>query len=164
MSNYQGPHEEMHMQKQLKKDESVKLDVESKEINISPRTPQNEKGDRERFIATKEIKIEINQGSNQQDKKIGSEVPKDDEMQIGKMPRETNSLHQKRILVQLTWNDIVVVPKDQIEKQCCGNQPNYTDAEVKKILNHVSGTVKPNQFLAIIGASGIYLYIKNLIM
>jgi hypothetical protein len=52
------------------------------------------------------------------------------------------STGEKRIRVQLTWENIVVKPKVQLG-----------DKE-KLILDHVSGTVRPEQFLAIIGASG----------
>ena len=52
------------------------------------------------------------------------------------------STGEKRIRVQLTWENIVVKPRERkSEKE-------------KLILDHVCGTVRPEQFLAIIGASG----------
>ncbi len=62
---------------------------------------------------------------------------------------EYDSVGQKRIRVQLSWENITVVPKDQIKK----GKP--IDAkEPRKILNEVSGSVRPMESLAIIGASG----------
>jgi ABC-type glutathione transport system ATPase component len=52
------------------------------------------------------------------------------------------STGEKRIRVQLTWENITVKPKAR------------TSDKEKLILDRVSGTVRPEQFLAIIGASG----------
>ncbi len=73
-------------------------------------------------------------------------------------PRMT-STGQIQMQVQLTWKDLVVVPKDQIhlsadKSKNDGNAPGVVAVKQKLILNHVSGTVMPQQFLAIIGASG----------
>ena len=122
-----------------------------------------------------------------------------------------NSTGQVQIQVQLTWKDVVVVPKDQLhlppginyatcedqigesaegkdgeakgkeaktegktggtkegktegtkegkteetkEGKTEGKTEGKKEQKQKVILNHVSGTVKPQQFLAIIGASG----------
>lgn len=61
--------------------------------------------------------------------------------------QETSSIIHQNIRVQLKWENITVIPKDQAK-----------DASVtpKKILDNVCGTVMPRQFLAIIGASGKY--------
>lgn len=58
---------------------------------------------------------------------------------------EMNSLGQRSIRVQLRWDNINVIPKDQAKN---------SSVVPKKILDNVCGTVMPKQFLAIIGASG----------
>lgn len=54
-----------------------------------------------------------------------------------------------KVPVQISWKDIRIttVPK----AGCCGRK---TDVEPKTILDGVSGSVLPGQFLSIIGASG----------
>ena len=66
-------------------------------------------------------------------------------MKLSTVP-ELSSMSGSSIRVQLKWENITVVPKDQ---------ENNNATPPKKILNDVCGIVKPNQFLAIIGASGI---------
>jgi len=56
-----------------------------------------------------------------------------------------NSLSQPSLRVQLRWENITVIPKDQAKN---------TSVVPKKILDNICGTVMPEQFLAIIGASG----------
>ena len=55
------------------------------------------------------------------------------------------------IPIQLTWQDIVIKAHPPKGK-CCKGRGALT--EEKTIINNVSGTVLPGQFLAIIGASG----------
>jgi len=52
--------------------------------------------------------------------------------------------------IQLTFEDVVIKTIPQ-QRKCC---KKGTVEPSKIILNNVSGTVKPGQFLAIIGASG----------
>jgi ABC-type multidrug transport system fused ATPase/permease subunit len=54
--------------------------------------------------------------------------------------------------MQLTFQEVVIktIPK---QKKCC-NRGNAPPQEPKVILNNVSGTIAPGQFLSIIGASG----------
>ena len=52
--------------------------------------------------------------------------------------------------IQLTFEDVVIKTIPQ-QRKCCKKGPVE---QSKVILNNVSGTVKPGQFLAIIGASG----------
>ncbi len=53
--------------------------------------------------------------------------------------------------IQLTFEDVVIKTIPRSQGKCCKKGPVE---QSKVILNNVSGTVKPGQFLAIIGASG----------
>ena len=71
--------------------------------------------------------------------------------------RKLDSTGQTSLRVQLTWTNVTVIPKDQMLQQgcCSGAKPSGEKIkEAKRILNNVCGTVRPYQFLAIIGASG----------
>ena len=61
----------------------------------------------------------------------------------------SSSSNPNKVPVQISWKDISIttVPK----AGCCGKKP---DVEPKTILDGVSGSVLPGQFLSIIGASG----------
>ena len=84
------------------------------------------------------IKIEIKPSDSMHNENTNRNMLKD----IG----ELNSLNERPIRVQLRWENINIIPKSQLKK---------TEVAPKKILDSVCGTVKPNEFLAIIGASGI---------
>ena len=60
-----------------------------------------------------------------------------------------SSSNPNKVPIQLSWKDIRIetIPK----AGCCGKK---TDIEPKVILDGVSGSVLPGQFLSIIGASG----------
>jgi ABC-type multidrug transport system fused ATPase/permease subunit len=55
--------------------------------------------------------------------------------------------------IQLTFEDVLI--KTIPQKRRCGKRP-AVEEQPKVILNNVSGTIMPGQFLAIIGASGKY--------
>lgn len=58
-------------------------------------------------------------------------------------------------LMQLTWLDIEIVAQPSQKKcGCCASAGANMLTKPKIIIDHVSGTVQPGQFLAIIGASG----------
>mmetsp|Transcript_108593 Transcript_108593/g.150154 ORF Transcript_108593/g.150154 Transcript_108593/m.150154 type:complete len:108 (+) Transcript_108593:29-352(+) len=65
------------------------------------------------------------------------------------LPKNENDLN-KGTPVQLTWKNVVINAVFPA-KGCCGKKEQ---ADPKSIINDVSGTVLPGQFLAIIGASG----------
>lgn len=55
------------------------------------------------------------------------------------------------MLMQLSWVDIVITA-DPPTGRCSNKSGQITDRKI--IIDNVSGTVMPGQFLAIIGASG----------
>jgi ABC-type multidrug transport system fused ATPase/permease subunit len=59
--------------------------------------------------------------------------------------------HKKKI--QLTFEDVLIQTVPQ-QRKCCNR--NAVQEKPKIILNKVSGTIQPGQFLAIIGASGTH--------
>jgi ABC-type protease/lipase transport system fused ATPase/permease subunit len=60
-------------------------------------------------------------------------------------------MQKNQNLIQLSWHDIHITANITVGKcLCC--KPGVTTQ--KKIIDGVSGTVMPGQFLAIIGASG----------
>ncbi len=59
------------------------------------------------------------------------------------------------MLMQLSWVDIVITA-DPPTGRCANKSGQITDRKI--IIDNVSGTVMPGQFLAIIGASGNTLY------
>jgi len=54
--------------------------------------------------------------------------------------------------MQLTFENIVIKTVPKVKKCCKGK--NYEVPKAKTILNGVSGSILPGQFLSIIGASG----------
>ena len=76
-----------------------------------------------------------------------------------------NSVGQVSLRVQLKWENVTVVPKDELDKNeesCCKPAKYEIDHKgaakgPKRILDNVCGTVRPCEFLAIIGASGIFV-------
>lgn len=56
-------------------------------------------------------------------------------------------------LIQLSWYDITIKATPPASKCCKSHNANNLTKE-KIIIDNVSGTVQPGQFLAIIGASG----------
>ncbi len=84
---------------------------------------------------------------------------------LAKLPSSgrLNSVGQVTLKVQLKWENVVVVPKDQMKmgngcmrgkSQTAGANPAQPPPEARKILDGINGIVKPCEFLAIIGASG----------
>ena len=65
--------------------------------------------------------------------------------QIGKKSKNNK-------LIQLTWDNIKITALPPAGK--CGKRAKNALKEPKVIIDGVSGTVKPGQFVAIIGASG----------
>ena len=63
--------------------------------------------------------------------------------------------HKKKI--QLTFEDVLIQTIPQ-QRKCCNRKAEPEKPKV--ILNKVSGTILPGQFLAIIGASGKYFNSK----
>lgn len=55
--------------------------------------------------------------------------------------------------IQLTFEDVLIKTIPQ-QRKCCNK--NAEPQKPKVILENVSGTIQPGQFLAIIGASGKY--------
>jgi ABC-type multidrug transport system fused ATPase/permease subunit len=79
-------------------------------------------------------------------------------------PEQTN-IRQSKNPIQLTWKKISITA--QPPKGGCGGRckPRGALTSSKLIIDNVSGTIKPGQFLAIIGASGkhkIYCIINRL--
>eukprot|EP00826_Nyctotherus_ovalis_P046230 TRINITY_DN51_c0_g2_i5.p1 TRINITY_DN51_c0_g2~~TRINITY_DN51_c0_g2_i5.p1 ORF type:complete len:706 (+),score=187.88 TRINITY_DN51_c0_g2_i5:214-2331(+) len=64
------------------------------------------------------------------------------------------SSEARRIRVQLTWKDIYVWPKPDVTCRDCRNVETLFDENKRIILRNVSGTVKPGEFLSIIGSTG----------
>ena len=62
--------------------------------------------------------------------------------------------NQAKTPVQLTWEKITITAMPPVGK--CGKKAKTGMQEPKIILDGVSGTVMPGQFVAIIGASGKY--------
>ena len=72
----------------------------------------------------------------------------------GKIEEENTKVVSKNVTKtpsQLTWENVTITAVPP--KKRCGKGKN-APAEPKEIIRGVSGTVKPGQFLAIIGASG----------
>ena len=65
-----------------------------------------------------------------------------------------NTSESKRIRVQLTWKNIYVWPKHDVLCRDCRSVESLFDENKRIILNNVNGTVKPGQFLSIIGSTG----------
>ena len=80
--------------------------------------------------------------SNRDIVQIKQVVPVIGEVQGAPLPSESSSTVAYRIPVELVWKNVNIVTKAK---------KNF-----RKILFDVSGVVKSGQFLAIIGASGIY--------
>ena len=60
--------------------------------------------------------------------------------------------------MQLTWENIVIRTVPKVKKFCRGK--DYKAPEAKTIIDGVSGTILPGQFLSIIGASGKFILMK----
>jgi ABC-type multidrug transport system fused ATPase/permease subunit len=109
-----------------------KFDIEKEEIDLK----LQDKPKNSIFEESKELK--------------NSEFPTDGDRPIQNKRRRTSfgQLHNSKI--QITWKNVTVsvIPKKGMWSK------NSHDLKNKVILNNVSGTVKPGQFLAIIGASG----------
>jgi len=71
-------------------------------------------------------------------------IPKGDDI-------DTQKHKSKGTPIQLTWKEVFIQAIPPPAKGCCKKQEQ---GEPKTIIDHVSGTVLPGQFLAIIGASG----------
>lgn len=84
--------------------------------------------------------------------------------------RPTESVSEKRLKIQLTWKHLHVVPKTEANrlKEINVDLPEDEERNIQHIVNcpkkqrmilkDVSGTVMPGQFLAIIGATGTFLF------
>lgn len=64
------------------------------------------------------------------------------------------SSESKRIRVQLTWKDIYVWPKPDVLCRDCRNVESLFDENKRVILRNVNGTVRPGEYLSIIGSTG----------
>jgi ABC-type multidrug transport system ATPase subunit len=64
------------------------------------------------------------------------------------------STDQRKIKVQLTWKNIIVWPMKSDTCFSCGRDKVLPDETSRVILREVSGTVRPGQFLSIIGSTG----------
>lgn len=64
------------------------------------------------------------------------------------------STDQRKIKVQLTWKKITVWPTQPNACITCTKDTSSPDENSRLILREVSGTVKPGQFLSIIGSTG----------
>ena len=85
------------------------------------------------------------------DKLIGG--PKvDDGPTMGEDLQDLAWKNKNNKLVQLTWENIEIVAHPPSGK--CAKRNKNALKEPKVIIDGVSGTVKPGQFVAIIGASG----------
>ena len=73
-------------------------------------------------------------------------------IKLGKIPQMSSE--SKRIRVQLTWKNIYVWPKPDIVCRDCRKVESLFDENNKIILKDINGTVKPGQFLSIIGSTG----------
>lgn len=73
-------------------------------------------------------------------------------VEAAEMGQELNRMQKHKNLIQLSWHDINITANITTGKCCCC-KPGVTTQ--KKIIDGVSGTVMPGQFLAIIGASGM---------
>ena len=69
----------------------------------------------------------------------------------GKNPNKIVFHASTKKKIQLTFEDVVIKTVPQ-QRKCCNK--NAEPQKAKVILDNVSGTIQPGQFLAIIGASG----------
>jgi ABC-type multidrug transport system fused ATPase/permease subunit len=72
----------------------------------------------------------------------------------GELTKEQSNIRKSKQPIQLTWKKISITampPKGGCGGRC---KPRGALTDKKLIINDVSGTIKPGQFLAIIGASG----------
>lgn len=71
---------------------------------------------------------------------------------MGESLEQIGNKSKNNKLIQLTWDNIKITALPPAGK--CGKRNKNALKEPKVIIDGVSGTVKPGQFVAIIGASG----------
>ena len=71
---------------------------------------------------------------------------------LGESLESIGQKNKNNKLIQLTWDNIKITALPPAGK--CGKRNANALKEPKVIIDGVSGTVKPGQFVAIIGASG----------
>ena len=71
---------------------------------------------------------------------------------MGESLEQIGNKSKNNKLIQLTWDNIKITALPPAGK--CGKRAKNALKEPKVIIDGVSGTVKPGQFVAIIGASG----------
>lgn len=77
----------------------------------------------------------------------------------GKDPNKMVFQKSTKKQIQLTFEDVLIKTIPQ-QRKCCNK--NAEPQKSKIILDNVSGTIQPGQFLAIIGASGKYSLYRSL--
>ena len=71
---------------------------------------------------------------------------------MGESLEQIGQKNKNNKLIQLTWENVKITAMPPVGK--CGRRAKNALKEPKTIIDGVSGTVKPGQFVAIIGASG----------
>eukprot|EP00826_Nyctotherus_ovalis_P046225 TRINITY_DN51_c0_g1_i3.p1 TRINITY_DN51_c0_g1~~TRINITY_DN51_c0_g1_i3.p1 ORF type:complete len:700 (-),score=192.14 TRINITY_DN51_c0_g1_i3:124-2223(-) len=85
-------------------------------------------------------------------REIKAEINYEAPVKLSSVPQMSSE--SKRIRVQLTWKDIYVWPKPDVFCRDCRSVESLFDENKRLILNKVSGTVKPGEYLSIIGSTG----------
>ena len=67
-------------------------------------------------------------------------------------PRKSKFPPSQKKKIQITFKDIFIKTIPKVKKCCVGK--DYEVPKERVIINRVSGSIKPGEFLAIIGASG----------
>lgn len=76
----------------------------------------------------------------------------------GKNPNKIVFQASTKKKIQLTFEDVLIKTIPQ-QRKCCNK--NAEPQKSKVILDNVSGTIQPGQFLAIIGASGKFKFYQK---
>lgn len=86
------------------------------------------------------------------DSASGRALNPEEPVRLNKVPQMSSE--SKRIKVQLTWKNIYVWPKPEVFCRDCRNVESLFDENKRIILRSVNGSVKPGEFLSIIGSTG----------